>query len=80
MLVAVIILAVGLLGLAELQITAIKGNSKVGSLMTANSVAQAALEEVMAVSVTSDPLYGVVSVAAGQRNGLAGQPDTLTGW
>jgi len=64
MLVAMIILAVGLLGMAELQITAIKGNSKSGSLLSANSVAQTALEEVMAVSTLSDPLYGVLSVAA----------------
>jgi len=64
LLVAIVILAVGLLGLAELQITAIKGNSKVGALMAANSVAQTALEEVMAISVTTDPLYNVISVAA----------------
>ena len=64
LLVAMVILAVGLLGLAELQITAIKGNSKVGALMTANAVAQTALEELMAVSVTTDPLYNVISVAA----------------
>jgi prepilin-type N-terminal cleavage/methylation domain-containing protein len=63
LLVAVMILAVGLLGLAELQITAMKGNSKVSSLMTANSVAQTALEEIMAISTTADPLYDVISIA-----------------
>ena len=64
LLIAMMILAVGLLGMAELQITAIKGNSKSGSLISANSVAQTALEEVMAVSTLSDPLYGVLSVAS----------------
>ena len=72
MMVAIMILAVGLLGLAQLQITAIQGNSKVGSLMAANAVAQTALEEVMSIPVnpeasavapnvafSSDPLYPI---------------------
>lgn len=64
LLVAVVILAIGLLGLAELQVTAIKGNSKVGSVMSANSYALTAVEEVMSISSKSDPLYNIVAIAA----------------
>jgi prepilin-type N-terminal cleavage/methylation domain-containing protein len=58
MLVAIVILAVGLLGLAELQITAMKTNSKSGSIVAASTVAQIATEEIMAVKTESNYLYG----------------------
>jgi prepilin-type N-terminal cleavage/methylation domain-containing protein len=58
MLVAIVILAVGLLGLAELQITAMKTNSKSGSIVAASTVAQMATEEIMAVKTESNYLYG----------------------
>ena len=46
LLVAVVILAVGLLGLAELQITAIKTNAHSEGLIAASGVAQLFLEDV----------------------------------
>lgn len=46
MLVAIVILAVGLLGLAELQVTAIKTNAHSEGLMAATGVAQMFLEDV----------------------------------
>ncbi len=58
--IALMILAVGLLGLAELQITAMKSNSKSGSFMELTVIAQTAIEEVMAVSLETDPLYASV--------------------
>jgi prepilin-type N-terminal cleavage/methylation domain-containing protein len=65
MMVGVLILAVGLLGLAELQITAMKGNSKSGSILAATLVAQDAIEEVMAVydDDDTDPLYDIYTDA-----------------
>ena len=48
LLVAVVILAVGLLGLAELQITTIKSNAHGDSIMVANHLAQKIVEEVAA--------------------------------
>lgn len=46
MLIAVVILSVGLLGLAELQITALKTNAHSEGLMAASGVAQMFLEDV----------------------------------
>ena len=46
MLVAIVVLAVGLLGLAGLQLTAIKTNAHSHGLMAASSVAQLFLEDV----------------------------------
>ena len=48
LLVAVMILAVGLLGLAELQITTMKANAQGDSIMAANHLAQKIIEEVSA--------------------------------
>jgi type IV pilus assembly protein PilV len=48
MLVAVTILAVGLLGLAQLQVTAIKANSQSSTIMAATAIAQKAIEEIAA--------------------------------
>jgi len=56
LLVAVVILAVGLLGLAELQITAMKTNAQSESILAAGSLAQRAIEEVVALN-GSDPLF-----------------------
>jgi prepilin-type N-terminal cleavage/methylation domain-containing protein len=76
MMIAVMILAVGLLGLAELQITAMKGNSKVGSRMAADAVAQTALEEVMAAT-SDDPLYDdMLDPALAEVTTLTDWPDT----
>lgn len=47
MLIAVVILAVGLLGLAELQVTAIKTNAHSEGLIAASGVAQMFLEDVV---------------------------------
>jgi type IV pilus assembly protein PilV len=58
LLVAVVILAVGLLGLAELQITAMKTNAQSESILAAGSLAQRAIEEVVAMN-GSDPLFDV---------------------
>jgi len=58
--IALMILAVGLLGLAELQVTAMKSNSKSGSFMELTVIAQTAIEEVMAISLETDPLYASV--------------------
>lgn len=63
LMVAILILAVGLLGLAELQITAMHGNAKSGSILAATSVAQAAIEEVMAIGTEDDPLYSILTSA-----------------
>lgn len=76
MMIAVMILAVGLLVLAELQITAIKGNSKVGSRMAADAVAQTALEEVMAAT-TDDALYDdIFAPSLAEVTTLTAWPDT----
>jgi type IV pilus assembly protein PilV len=50
MLIAIVILAVGLLGLAELQVTAIKTNAHSYGLIAASSVAQMFLEDVISWS------------------------------
>ena len=63
MLVAITILAVGLLGLAELLITAMRSNSKSGSIVAASSIAQLAVEEVLAVNSESDALYPMLTPA-----------------
>jgi prepilin-type N-terminal cleavage/methylation domain-containing protein len=49
MMVAVMILAIGLLGLAELQVTAIKANAQSDSISVANTLAQKVVEEIMAM-------------------------------
>ena len=48
LLIAIVILAVGLLGLAELQITATKANSQSETILAASSLAQQVIEEVSA--------------------------------
>ena len=61
LLVAMLILAVGLLGLAELQITAMKANSKSGAVTNALLVAQSLIEEVMAIDDDDDPNFAAYS-------------------
>ncbi len=56
LLVAITILAIGLLGLADLQITAVKANSQSQTMVTAASIAQGILEEVAAMD-SADPLF-----------------------
>ena len=46
MLIAVVILAVGLLGLAELQITATKANAHSESILAASAIAQEVIEDI----------------------------------
>jgi type IV pilus assembly protein PilV len=63
LMIAIVVLAIGLLGLAELQITAMRSNSKSGANVAAAMIAQMAVEEIMAVHSESDDLYGVLSTA-----------------
>ena len=49
LMIAVLVLAIGLLGLAELQITAIRTNSSTATLTAANALAQRVVEEVAAM-------------------------------
>lgn len=62
LMVAVFILAIGLLGLAELQLTAIKTNSKSGAITASATVAQMAVEEIMGVKTESHYLYGTMLI------------------
>lgn len=50
LLVAVVILAIGLLGLAELQVTAIRANSQSETMLAAATIAQGVIEEIAAMS------------------------------
>ena len=56
LLVAVVILAVGLLGLAQLQVTAMRANSQTASTTAATAIAQHALEAVVAWGHNDDRL------------------------
>ena len=56
MLVAIVILAVGLLGLAQLQITAMKTNSQSATSVAATALAQKYVEEIAAMSA-DDPMF-----------------------
>jgi len=62
LLVAVTILAVGLLGLAELQITAMKANSQSDTITVATSVAKGVLEKIKAKN-RRDEIFDVVGTA-----------------
>ncbi|MBW2452843.1 MAG: prepilin-type N-terminal cleavage/methylation domain-containing protein [Deltaproteobacteria bacterium] len=63
MLIAILILAIGLLGLAELQISAMRSNAKSGSIVAASSIGQLVVEEVMAVNSKSNPLYALLTTS-----------------
>lgn len=56
LLIAVVILAVGMLGLAELQITAMRANSKSEGILASTSLAQEMIERVTAKD-SSDPMF-----------------------
>ncbi|WP_432822241.1 type IV pilus modification PilV family protein [Trichloromonas sp.] len=56
MLVAVMILSVGLLGLAQLQVAAIQTNSQSNSLVVASALAQSVLEDINRIS-GDDPMF-----------------------
>lgn len=56
LLIAVLIMAVGLLGLAELQITAMKTNTKSEGILSSTALAQMIVEDVMSRS-GGDPLF-----------------------
>lgn len=57
-LIAMFILAVGLLGIASMQVTAIRANSEANTLSVASSLAQGVMEELMAKD-NDDPLFSV---------------------
>lgn len=79
MLVAILILAVGLLGLAELQITAMKTNSKSGSIVASSTVAQMAVEEIMAVKTKSNYLYdNMINVKVDPFQNWPNDPDDIS--
>jgi type IV pilus assembly protein PilV len=56
LLIAVFILAVGLLGLAELQITAMKANAQSETILAASNIAQQVVEEIVAMK-PDDPIF-----------------------
>ncbi|MDX9708472.1 MAG: type IV pilus modification protein PilV [Trichloromonas sp.] len=56
LLVAIVILAIGLLGLAELQVTAIRANSQSETMLAAATIAQGVIEEIAAMS-RNDPMF-----------------------
>ena len=80
MLIAVVILAVGLLGLAELQITAIKTNAQSDSITVANGIAQKIVEEIAAKDADEAIFSTAVGIPVG---GLSvtwpGSPYTVQG-
>ena len=74
LLVAVVILAVGLLGLAELQVTAMRANSQSESMVAASALAQELLEEIAAMDPANPTLDAIINNAT-----WAGSPFTLAG-
>jgi type IV pilus modification protein PilV len=76
MLVAIMILAVGLLGLAQLQLTSIRTNSHSETMMAAGALAQRELEEVVAMSA-SDPWFDMVDSTFYEKT--TGSPVTVVG-
>lgn len=76
LLITVVILAVGLLGLAELQITAIRANSHSETMMAAGAIAQREIEEIVAMN-ESDPFFDVDDFTFPEKP--TGSPVTVTG-
>jgi len=74
LLVAVFILAIGLLGMAELQVTAIKANAQSSSISVANALAQKAVEDIAAMSADEAIFSTAVTDAT-----WAGSPFTVDG-
>jgi type IV pilus assembly protein PilV len=73
LLIAIVILAIGLLGLAELQITAMKTNSKSERMLAATALAQEAIEQVTALN-EADPMFNANVINKVWPNGSAGEP------
>jgi type IV pilus modification protein PilV len=78
LLIAIIILAVGLLGLAELQITATKANSQSDTILVASSLAQRVIEEISAMD-SGDSLFDVAVSNATWSSDTWTSPVTLKG-
>ncbi len=74
LLLAMMILAVGLLGLAQLQITAITANAQSDSITVANALAQKAIEDIAAMSADEAIFSTAVTGAT-----WAGSPFTVEG-
>ncbi len=68
LLIAVVILAVGLLGLAELQVTAINANAQSSSIDVANALAQKAIEDIAAMSA-DEPIFAANVTGAPWKDG-----------
>ena len=80
LLVAVVILAVGLLGLAELQITATKANAQSDSMTVANGIAQKVIEEVCAMDPDDARFTADAGLPAGEVSQVwTGPEGTETG-
>ena len=60
LMVAVLILAVGLLGLAQLQIAAITANAQSASISVANALAQKTVEDIAAMPA-DDPIFSSIT-------------------
>jgi len=74
LLIAVLILAVGLLGLAELQVSTMKANAQSDSLMVANHLAQKVIEEISAAAGNDPRLVATVTAQT-----WTGSPFTVAG-
>lgn len=66
LLIAIVILAIGLLGLAELQITATKANAQSDSITVANGLAQKVVEEIAAMGADDAIFSSPAGVPAGE--------------
>lgn len=73
LLVAITIMAVGLLGLAELQITAMRTNSKSEGMLSSAALAQMVIEDVMS-RADSDPMFDAAVTNATWPGSTPGQP------
>lgn len=74
LLIAVVVLAVGLLGLAELQITAMRANAQSQSMVAATALAKEIIEEVSALAPDNSTFDAAVNDQT-----WAGSPFTLAG-
>lgn len=74
LLIAVVILAVGLLGLAELQITAMRANTQSESMVAATALAKEKIEEIAALASDNTTFNNPVNNAT-----WTGSPFTLAG-
>ena len=86
LLAAVVILAVGLLGLAELQIAAIKTNAQSDAMTVANGIAQKVVEQIAAMAADEDLFKTDKGTPAGDDpvtwtgvDGVGGSPYDIPG-